>query len=803
MEKVLRGKKAAEVIPFDLNAPVLYFPIRHHSPVCSWHLERVIARYRPDCILVEGPENANDLVELLTHSDTTAPVAFYYACRDEGRYLSDSEEPGFWRCYYPFLDTSPELVALRAARSLGIPGRFIDLSYAGILLETKEARGLRSNEEKLSYAADRFLAHSQFQKRLCEKAGVRDFEEFWEKYFEVEGMALSDEAFVNLMNTYCCLSREDTPETELWEDGCYAREAHMARRIREAGRTYRRILVVAGGFHIPGLLDPRSEPPQLIKRPKLTESVYPMRYSMTAADALNGYASGMPAPGFYDCLWQAFHADGPEQAWNRVLLDHLVGTGRKLRKMGENISAFDETCAMDQALGLAALREKRWPGLYELQDAVLGSFVKGEASLSGLEPMRILRELTTGSGLGSLAAGAQVPPLTKDFEAQCRAFRLKLDPGKSQAVTLSILSEPKHRQISRFLHQTEFLDCDFAKRRRGPDLINKRDRNLIREIWEYHWTAAVDTALIEHAVSGGTVREACMTELRSRIAKANHADEGAELLLKGFLMGLDDRSGILRSRMDQLLIADGDFSSLCRACGHLYRLHQWKEHYGETGRLEVEELLNRTFDRVVRLLPAMNTVDDRALGEVQESVQLLYQLTMEPAFSDRRERLQDALEMLVANSPIHPGLLGSALGLLYGMDPGWKGRIDGIVRGYLQGVRPLMLQSAQLLQGLFFTARDILLTDGDFLRKIDELLCGLTDGDFTAMLPQLRFAFSYFLPRETDRLAKAASSLHGGAGVLLKHRAVDAADYSRAEAVDAWAAAHLDDWGGGEDHGDL
>lgn len=67
-----------------------------------------------------------------------------------------------------------------------------------------------------------------------------------------------------------------------------------------------------------------------------------------------------------------------------------------------------------------------------------------------------------------------------------------------------------------------------------------------------------------------------------------------------------------------------------------------------------------------------------------------------------------------------------------------------------------MLQSARLLQGLFFMARDLLLTDGEFLKQIGALLCALEDEDFTAMLPQLRLTFSYFLPRETDQLAKTA-----------------------------------------------
>lgn len=796
MEAVLRGEKLPEVIPFDWDAKVLYVPVRHHSPVCAWHLEKIIARYRPDCILVEGPENANDLVELLTDPETEAPVALYYACRDEGKYLSDGEEPGMWRCYYPFLDVSPELVALRAAARLGIPGKFIDLSFGEILLATKADRGLRTAEEKLSYASDRYLSQSRFQKLLCEKAGVRDFEEFWEKYFEIGGMALSSEDFVNLMHTYCQLARRDTPMVELREDGCLAREAHMARRIREAMKEYRRILVVAGGFHISGLIAPVAEPPEVKKRPRLVQSVYPMRYSMEAADALNGYASGMPMPGFYDCIWQQLHGEKPEQAWQTVVLDHLVRTGRRLRSQGENISACDETCALSQALGLAALRDKRQPGLYELQDAVLSSFVKGEADLSGLEPMRILRKLATGHKLGVLASTAQVPPLTRDFEQQCRRHRLKL-VGGTQEVILSVLAEPKHRDASRFLQRTEFLGCDFARRTRGPDLISGRDRNLIRETWQYQWSAGVEAALIEQSISGGTVRDACITELRRRISAAALAQEGAELLLKGFLMGLGDQTGTLAEKMDLLLISDGDFTSLCRACAHLYRLHQWKDQYGEPDAIDDEALLSRAFDRCIQLLPAMHCVDERNLNQVQEAMSLLYQLTLQPELPQRRERLQEALEMLVEQDSIQPGLHGTALGLLYGMDPAKKAQVDGVVRGYLRGTPGRKLQSAQLLQGLFYTARDLLLTDGDFLKQIDLLLCELEDGDFTRMLPQLRLAFSYFLPRETDRLAQTAAGLHGAGKQEMGRCAVDPAAYSRAEEIDAWAAARLDRTEGG------
>lgn len=796
MDTLLRGEKPAEMIPFSLDAPVLYFPVRHHSPVCAWHLERVIERYKPDCILVEGPENANHLIEILTDPGTKAPLALYYSYRDDERLLSQEQEVESSRCYYPFLDNSPELVALRAAARMGIPGKFIDLPYAQILLATKEARGLRKNGEKQSYASDRYLAANRFQQQLCEKAGLRSFEEFWEKYFEVGGLILTDEAFVSQMNTYCFLARQNTPETELLEDGCIARETHMARRIREASQSCRRILVVAGGFHIWGLLHPASDEIRLHTFRDGVQAVYPMRYSMPAADALSGYASGMPSPGFYADIWEALHDARGRDPWDAVVLDYLVKTGRRLRSKGAIVSAFDETCAMGLARGLAELRDKPGAGLYELQDAVLSSFIKGEANLSGVEPLRILRELTTGKAVGELCGNALIPPLTGDFNRQCKQHRLRLDAGGKQEVSLSIFSEPKHRSASRFLHQTDFLECGFARRIKGPDLKRRKDRNLIREIWEYRWSAVVDAALIEHSVSGATMKDACSTELRRQMAEAARSEQGAQLLIQGFLMGIGDVSDSLAGRMDDLLIQDGDFSSLCAACSSLSTLEEWQNQYGERGTYDYAALLWRCFRRVLQLLPSMNAVDDKNVKEVQNACILIYQVTEREAFSEQRPALLEAFRMLVEQIPIQPALHGSVLGLLYGSDAAWKEKIDVVIRGYLRGTRGMMLQSAAFLQGLFLTARDLLLVDPMFLAQIDRLLCELTDEDFCSLLPELRLAFSYFAPMETDRLARNAAALHGAAGSTLRKEAVDPAAYSRAEALDAYVAQLLEDMKG-------
>ena len=803
MDQILRGKEPSEVIPFGWEDPVLYYPVRHHSPACAWHLQRVIQRYRPDCILIEGPEDAGPLLPLLADPLTQAPVALYCSYRDDARLLETPEERdddpaapvGTYACYYPFLDQSPELAAIRAAAALGVPAQFIDLPYAENLLATRAGRALRQEGRPENYLNDHYLWQNAFWQRVCEKTGMRSFEEFWEKYYETAGFAMSDEAFVRQMNAWCVLARQATPQEEMEADGCLAREARMAVRIAAAAARYQRVLVVAGGFHLWGLMHPRPEQTRPAV-PADSQAVYPVRFSFEAADALSGYASGMPAPAFYTAVWQAAQAApadafDPAALWDETVLGFLVKCGRRLRREGEVLSAFDEMCAMQQARGLAALRDKKAPGLYEMQDAVLSSFVKGEANLSGCQPLRVLRQLTTGNGVGQLAPNSLVPPLVQDFQAQCRRYRIRSDKTSLQELTLEIFAKPAHRGASRFLYQTEFLGCGFARRTKGPDLRRNKDKNLIRESWEYRWTASVEAALVERSVAGSTVREACARELRQRMAGAGRAGEGADLLLQGFLMGIGEDAGSFARRLEELLLGDGDFSSLCQACRALASLEEWQVQYGEAGRCDAAGLLGRCFDCILQLLPAMGAADDRGAPEVQRCCLLLYQITQREAFAGMRPRLLAALEELAGQNPVQPALHGTALGLLYGAAPGWKARIDTALRGYLQGTRGMMLASAAFLQGLFYTAKDLLLVDPGFLKQVDGLLCALSDQDFDALLPELRLAFSYFVPMETDRIARQAAALHRGTAGTLRQAGISPAEYSRNEQVDAWAAARL------------
>lgn len=801
MEGVLRSGKISEIeFPelYDLSRPLLYFPIRHHSPACAFHLKKAIAAYEPDCILIEGPENAQEQIPVLAHRDTKAPVALYYFYRDSKGLLSEEKED--YRCYYPFLDSSPELAAIREAAQRGIPARFIDLPYGEILIGTARNRGIRAESGKSSYNDDYLLSRSAYLRRLCEKTGLRSFEELWEKYFEIGGLFLETADFVRLMSVQCGLSRQHTPKEELEADGCLLRERYMAQRIAEASANYRKILVVTGGFHTHGLMELletaegvrfTAKPVKLHRLADKDQGVYPIAYSMEAADALNGYASGMQCPGFYQEVWERLaDRESPKGVYESAVLHQLVRAGRQARRKKEPLSSYDIICALSMTKGLAALRGKQEPGLYELQDAALSSFVKGEYSPSTDLPLRILQELNTGTQAGTLCQEADRPPLLADFEEQCRKYGIKIQKAGRQEVTLELFTKKKHLSMSRFFYRMEYLGTGFARRTKGADLLNRRDKSRIREVWSWQFSGAVLAALVDVSMLGGTVAEAAGTRLIRQFRESRNSQEAAGLMAQGFLMGFLEEQAGMGAHIREVLTEDGDFFSLTKGFSHLRMLYELQELYQIQDGAELEELIGICFQKIVQLLPSMAQVKDEQLQECMESCLSLYQITGRPGFTRFRQMLSEAFERLRLQPGIAPGLEGTVLGLLYGYESRYETQIRSAAAGYLQGTNEMRMKSAAFLWGLFYTARDFVFVLEHFLELIDGLLEKLSGDEFMRLLPELRQAFGYFTPLEIDRIAGKAAAFHGvKKKELLRGRMVLPAEYEYGEALDRLAQA--------------
>ena len=775
MEKILRSKEMAEIV---------LLPVRHHSPACSFHVKKVIEDYAPSVILIEGPENANELIPVMVHPDTAAPFAIYYSYYDKAGQISEEKE--HYKCYYPFLDYSPELVALRTANALGIPAAFMDLSYADILAASEKGQGLRKKEEKNNYNDDYLLSRNTYIKKLCEKANLRSFDEFWEKYFEIEGLSRESEDWFSDLLLYCTQARENTPEEVIREDGSLAREMHMAETILRIiceipalGDSYipeeaflakepeipLRILVVTGGFHTPSLsaLLQDDEFVSSVKKKgrqkakKQQQNVYLMPYSMEAADALNGYASGMPYPAFYEQIWEKLF-ESPEDCYRQTVLDFLVACGKETRRKEGNISTYDEICAVRMADGLSFLRGKSEPGAYELFDAVLSSYVKGEYTIATDTPMLILKKNMTGSAIGKLCGQAAIPPIVQDFETQCKLFSLKTGSTLETEVTLSPFSSDKQRGKSCFFHRMLFLNTSYARRLKGPNLQRQKDRNLIREIWRYKWSAQVNAALIDVSVYGATIEEAADSLVKEELKKEIGAGACALLLTKVFEMGLKNKLQTVYDQAQMLIQKDTDFYSLADALSYLKMMRELGPLY--QSELDFELLLQLTIRKLISLLPSMVTVKEEDLNKCMNAIKLLYQLTK----GDTQEEFFRIIMQMQKDPQIQAGLDGCIHGILYGGGKEDASLIEKACLGYFRGTKVQMKKTALFFRGLFFSARDLIFIGEQILSMLDIFLQQAESAEFMELLPELRMAFTYFTPREIDRIAEKAAALHGKTG---------------------------------------
>ena len=93
------------------------FGVRHHGPGTARALLSALAAFAPDCVLVEGPPDGDELIHWLAHPALEMPVALLVYRPDEPRRA----------VFYPFADFSPEYQALRYGLDAGVTTGFFDL----------------------------------------------------------------------------------------------------------------------------------------------------------------------------------------------------------------------------------------------------------------------------------------------------------------------------------------------------------------------------------------------------------------------------------------------------------------------------------------------------------------------------------------------------------------------------------------------------------------------------------------------------------------------------------------------------
>ena len=776
------------------------FPVRHHSPRASQVLEAMLDRVQPSIILVEGPGDADRLIDVLTDPDTAPPVAIL-AYRTDGT-------PG--SSLWPFASYSPEYVALRWARQRGAAAAFIDVPAGAVLArDAGRPRGRRRGrapdvdaggtgpDVDLVVVDDTDDTDDGISIELAaaRATGHRSFEEMWEAL--VEAPDHDTASFSAALIAYADAVRGGGDRA--WHR---ARDAHMARQVRahiDRGAAPGRIAVVVGAAHAAAFLagdvdDARAD---TIPAPLPVElTVIPYSYPRLAEQT--GYGAGNRAPLYY----QRAHDAGTD--YRRATLEVLVDFTDRLRLRGFAVSLADTIEAFRLATQLAALRGKSQPGLDEVREAAIATLCRGQ----GEHMDGFLWPSVVGHGVGRVAARVGRNSLQEEFWREVRERRL---PATDALESLSlVLANDVEVATSTFLHRLRVAGVPYATYRAtqrghargsgsapgagGDPAGGVAALSRVREAWEAGWTPATDVALVESIVLGESLAEVAARALAGRLDAARSTGDAADVLAEAVLTRSADTVAAALRQCETRAATDDDLPSLTRAC----RALSYLVSYGaERGHLEfaagaVRPLCERTFARaVLRVRPACRT-DDHGIAAVTDALRSLHEVALSQPAVDREAWLA-AAGALVADYAVNPQASGLAAGLLYLAQTLGEERVAEVVGQRLSNLAE-PAAAAGFLAGFLEVNALVLVKSRPVVEALDAFLLAIPADRFRDVLPVLRRALGSLGATERRYLIEHVVALRGaGAAARQAARVLAEKDVEVLRAMSDELGAALDD----------
>lgn len=720
--------------------------VRHHSPACARLVARTVEAVRPRFVLIEGPADMNDRLDELALGHRL-PVAIFSFCAHGGATRAS---------WSPFCDSSPEWVALEAARRVGAEARFMDLP----------AWHEAFHDVRNRYA-DHHGPRPGARDALAARLGIDDPDALWDHLFEqpCDDLAGRLEAYFEQV-------RRDEPVGERDR----AREAFMARCVGWAAAQGGDVVVVCGGFHAPFLERAwREAPPGWPETPAPPDGArvgsYLVPYTFHRLDSFVGYEAGMPSPAFYQAVWDL----GPERAAEALLGEAAA----RLRRRRQPLSAADLIAAWAHAQGLRDLRGHTVVTRADVLDGIAAAWVKDalEAPLpwsrrGPLAPRTdpLLVEVVaafSGERAGALAPGTPRPPLLADVEAELAAH--DLTPARApRRVTLSLV---ERLPASRVLHRLRVLRVPGFVREAGP---RGPEDGALEETWTLARRLEAEAALIEAAGYGATLAAAATARLEEALlAAGGRLSPLAALLGEAAFTGIEALGARVLEQVGRAVGGEPSLVALGDALAALLGLWRHGALLGAAGAAPLARVLEAAFERGLWLVERVQGTTTAAdAGEVRAVAALRDALRQGRGLSLDRARAL-AVHGRCAHDPgAPPALRGAALGFLWA-----AGGFDDPAAAEAEAVRAvraaaLPARLGDFLLGLFCLAREEVLEARGLLAAVDEALVGLDRRGFLVALPALRLAFGYFPPVEKERLARGVLALSGadpgGARSLLR-----------------------------------
>jgi hypothetical protein len=673
--------------------------VRHHGPGSARSVRRALDDLAPDLVLVELPADAAAALRWIG-AGLTPPVALL-------GYAVDQPERAV---FAPLASFSPEWQAVAWAAEHGVEMRPVDLPVA-VTLATPDRvrrRGRDAIPDPLAV--------------LAAAAGEPDPERWWDDVVEHRGDG--EPAFAAVAEAMAAV-RGGTGAQGL--DAL--REAHMRREIRRARRTFGRVAVVCGAWHVPAL-DPAvstssADDARLRGLPKLKAAVTWVPWTHRRLGRVTGYGAGVTSPGWYA---HVFRHPGPDG-----VARFFVDAAHALRRHGLPASPDHLIAASRLATSLAVIRSRPRPGLAEVLDAA-------DAVLGGLS--LVTEELVIGDAIGEVPAGAPQVPLARDLAAAQRAARLRPD-ASSRLLELD-LRTPNGLRRSRLLHRLVALGVPWGVLREG-----RGSSGTFRETWQLAWEPELSVRLVEVAGHGTTVEGAATSRLAERVAGATRLADVTAAVELALLADLPNALGPGLRALGELAARAPDVAELMDALGPIAGALR----YGDVRRTDAAGLRSVFDEVVVRVLAGLERagrgLDEEAAAALIERLSGVQAALAVVDHPTRDHDWPQALERLADDRRGHGLVRGRATRLLHDLDR--SSRVaERLGQALTPGTPPQA--GAAFVEGFLAGSGTILLHDAALLATVDGWIGALPSDTFVDVVPLLRRTFGAFEPAERRQI---------------------------------------------------
>ncbi|MCL1791500.1 MAG: DUF5682 family protein [Peptococcaceae bacterium] len=614
---------------------------------------------------------------------------------------------------------------------------------------------------ELSRTGAYYRYNSRLYDRVAEIANEKDFESYWERYFEHN---LATDVYLKAVTLHSTEMRALTAGYELEAAPLDAsinalREGYMKRCINQAiaeGYSPGRIVVILGAYHVAGVMacEPMSDE-ELARLDRVETRVTLMPYSYYRLSSFSGYGAGNNAPFYYEMMYNAMEKGTLDALPSR----YLTEVSRVYREKHGYSSTASVIEGVRLARSLQYFHKGLLPTLADLHDSAVATLAGGEITAI----IESFAAVDVGTCIGELPEGVSQTPVQDDMNRQIKI--LKLEKYKSVVKQTLDLDLRENRRVqseiaafldlerSVFLHRLAFLGIGFAYKE------NRSQENASwAECWMLVWTPEVEIQVVETVLLGDTIKAAAAYLLKDRLEKTVDVLEVAALVRVACECRMEESIPQMVARLQELATESESFTGVAGAAREISFLIQ----YGSLRRFATEPfapILRQLFLKGSLLLYPSASCNDETAREMAEGMTQLHLITQEN--DDLSDDIWLAkLEDLALAHDRNPYLCGFAFSILMERGKVEEDKLAAQVSLHLSPGNTAQAGAAWF-EGLSRRNRYLLLSRLVLWQQLDVYLEGLDDEGFKRAMVCLRRAFAAFEPNEKAGVCDILAELWG------------------------------------------